>query len=141
MAKAAQDKSPRQSVLWPKYQAYGSWGVQLTGTQVQGIKGSICHNGTLPPSVLVLRWPRSRAYRSSITSCVLRMDNCLWFAVVQEIRNRECRAAHWGRVWWGQTTGTTLMLPGFPWLQTSWLSCVWLCNRSKGGTGLKLTSH
>lgn len=67
-------------------------GVLLTGTQVQGIKGSICHNGTLPPSAFVLRWPRSRAYRSSITSCGLTMDmdNCLWFAVAQEIRNREC---------------------------------------------------
>lgn len=51
LVKAAQDKSPCQSILWPKYQAYGSWGVWLTGTQVQGIKGSICHNGTqfLPP--------------------------------------------------------------------------------------------
>lgn len=65
-------------------------GVLLTGTQVQDIKGSICHNGTLSPSVLVLRRPRSRAHISSITSCGLTMDNCLWFAVAQEIRNCEC---------------------------------------------------
>lgn len=36
------------------------------------------------------------------------MDNCLWFAVAQEIRNREGRAAHWERVWWGTDNGNHL---------------------------------
>lgn len=36
------------------------------------------------------------------------MDNRLWFAVAQEIGNRECRAAHWGRVWWGTDNGNHL---------------------------------
>lgn len=116
LAKAAWDKDPWQSILWPKYRRGESWGVLLIGTQAHNIKGILCHPGTLPSSRPHQLCPRSTVYYLSSTAnrvliCrhVCTMGNCLSF-LWQRKTSRGCTESRWGRLRRGQVTGTTLTL-------------------------------